>query len=46
MRQGELNVRVFDANWMQIEEYLSRDDRIVLPTGEVESTSNSEEATG
>jgi creatinine amidohydrolase len=29
-------VRVFDANWMQIEEYLSRDDRIVLPTGSTE----------
>ena len=23
-------VRVFDANWMQIEEYLTRDDRIVM----------------
>ena len=23
-------MRVFDANWMQIEEYLRRDDRIVL----------------
>jgi creatinine amidohydrolase len=29
-------VRVFDANWMQIEEYLTRDDRIVLPTGSTE----------
>jgi creatinine amidohydrolase len=29
-------VRVFDANWMQIEEYLKRDDRIVLPTGSTE----------
>jgi creatinine amidohydrolase len=29
-------VRVFDANWMQIEEYLRRDDRIVLPTGSTE----------
>ena len=36
MRQGELNVRVFDANWMQIEKYLRRDDRIVLPTGSTE----------
>jgi len=36
MRQGELNVRVFDANWMQIEEYLRRDVRIVLPTGSTE----------
>jgi creatinine amidohydrolase len=29
-------VRVFDANWMQIEEYLGRDDRIVLPAGSTE----------
>jgi creatinine amidohydrolase len=29
-------VRVFDANWMQIEEYLKRDDRVVLPTGSTE----------
>src|SRR5215831_17510493 len=29
-------VRVFEANWMQIEEYLRRDDRIVLPTGSTE----------
>jgi creatinine amidohydrolase len=29
-------VRVFDTNWMQIEEYLKRDDRIVLPTGSTE----------
>ena len=29
-------MRVFDANWMQIEEYLTRDDRIVLPTGSTE----------
>jgi creatinine amidohydrolase len=29
-------VRVFDANWMQIEEHLKRDDRIVLPTGSTE----------
>jgi creatinine amidohydrolase len=29
-------VRLFDANWMQIEEYLRRDDRIVLPTGSTE----------
>ncbi len=28
--------RVFDANWMQIEDYLRRDDRIVLPTGSTE----------
>jgi creatinine amidohydrolase len=29
-------VRVFDANWMQVEEYLRRDDRIVLPAGSTE----------
>ena len=29
-------MRVFDANWMQIEEYLSRDDRIAVPTGSTE----------
>jgi creatinine amidohydrolase len=29
-------VRLFDANWMQIEGYLRRDDRIVLPTGSTE----------
>ena len=34
---GEVKiVRVFDANWMQIEEYLRHDDRIVLPTGSTE----------
>jgi creatinine amidohydrolase len=32
----EVPVRVFQANWMQIEEYLRRDDRIVLPTGSTE----------
>jgi creatinine amidohydrolase len=30
------SLRLFDANWMQIEEYLRRDDRIVLPTGSTE----------
>jgi creatinine amidohydrolase len=29
-------MRIFDSNWMQIEEYLTRDDRIVLPTGSTE----------
>jgi creatinine amidohydrolase len=32
----EVPVRVFEANWMQIEEYLRRDDRVVLPTGSTE----------
>jgi creatinine amidohydrolase len=29
-------MRVFDRNWMQLEEYLRHDDRIVLPTGSTE----------
>jgi creatinine amidohydrolase len=29
-------VRVSDLNWMQVEEYLARDDRIVLPIGSTE----------
>jgi creatinine amidohydrolase len=29
-------VRIFDCNWMQIERYLERDDRIVVPLGSVE----------
>jgi creatinine amidohydrolase len=29
-------MRVQDCNWMQLEEYLRRDDRIVLPFGSVE----------
>jgi creatinine amidohydrolase len=29
-------MRVFDRNWMQLESYLERDDRIVLPLGSVE----------
>jgi creatinine amidohydrolase len=29
-------VRVADLNWLQVEEYLERDDRIVLPLGSVE----------
>lgn len=29
-------MRVFDLNWMQIEEYLGRDDRAVLPLGSTE----------
>lgn len=32
----ETNMRIFDSNWMQIEEYLQRDDRIVLPIGSTE----------
>jgi creatinine amidohydrolase len=29
-------VRIEDCNWMQIEDYLQRDDRIVVPLGSVE----------
>ena len=29
-------MRIRDLNWMQLEEYLSRDDRIVLPVGSTE----------
>src|SRR5439155_27205925 len=29
-------VRIRDLNWMQLEEYLQRDDRIVLPVGSTE----------
>ena len=29
-------MRVWDCNWMQLEEYLARDDRIVLPLGSTE----------
>jgi creatinine amidohydrolase len=29
-------VKIYDRNWMQIEEYLDRDDRIVLPVGSTE----------
>src|SRR6188508_1880212 len=29
-------MRVHDLNWMQLEDYLERDDRIVLPIGSTE----------
>ena len=29
-------MRIFEMNWMQVEDYLSRDDRIVLPVGSTE----------
>src|SRR5207245_6821725 len=29
-------MRVYDCNWMQLEAYLERDDRIVLPLGSTE----------
>jgi len=31
-----LTVRIRDLNWMQLEAYLSRDDRVVLPVGSTE----------
>ena len=29
-------MRLYDCNWMQVEAYLERDDRIVLPVGSTE----------
>src|SRR6266576_3115626 len=29
-------MRIFELNWMQLERYLERDDRIVLPLGSTE----------
>ena len=29
-------MRLDDLNWMQVEEYLGRDDRVVLPVGSTE----------
>jgi creatinine amidohydrolase len=29
-------MKVYDCNWLQLEDYLRRDDRIVLPTGSTE----------
>jgi creatinine amidohydrolase len=29
-------VRIYDTNWMQIEDYLTRDDRVVVPVGSTE----------
>ena len=33
---GALLMRARDLNWLQVEEYLSRDDRVVLPIGSTE----------
>src|SRR5207245_5326386 len=33
---GRARVRIRDLNWMQLEDYLGRDDRIVLPLGSTE----------
>jgi creatinine amidohydrolase len=32
----ETAVRLWDNNWMQIEEYLRHDDRVVVPIGSTE----------
>ena len=34
--EGSVPVRLADRNWMQVEEYLRRDDRVVLPIGSTE----------
>ena len=31
-----VGVRIRDLNWMQLEEYLAGDDRVVLPVGSTE----------
>src|SRR5947207_451605 len=35
-RQARTAVRIAEMNWMQVEKYLQRDDRIVLPLGSTE----------
>ena len=35
-RSFDDDVRIHDLNWMQLEDYLERDDRIVLPLGSTE----------
>ena len=35
-----IDVRISDMNWMQVEEYLRRDDRAVLPLGSTEQHSH------
>src|SRR6185436_5248120 len=34
--KGVRTVRISEMNWMQVEEYLARDDRAVLPLGSTE----------
>src|SRR5471030_2525140 len=36
----EIDVRIADMNWMQVEEYLRHDDRAVLPLGSTEQHSH------
>mgnify|MGYP003694698233 CR=1 FL=1 len=38
LRDARAVMRVRDLNWMQLEEYLERDDRVVLPLGRRSST--------
>src|SRR6266566_1630949 len=35
-RQARTAVRIAEMNWMQVEEHLQRDDRVVLPLGSTE----------
>src|SRR5437763_1161824 len=35
-RQARTAVRIAEMNWMQVEKYLQRDDRVVLPLGSTE----------
>jgi len=37
-REMERHVRISDMNWMQVEAYLRRDDRAVLPLAVPNST--------
>lgn len=37
---SRLTVRISDMNWMQVEDYLKRDDRAVLPLGSTEQHSH------
>jgi creatinine amidohydrolase len=37
---ARFDVRIADMNWMQVEEYLRRDDRAVLPLGSTEQHSH------
>lgn len=35
-RRTEAGVRLYERNWMQIDDYLEHDDRVVIPLGSVE----------
>lgn len=35
-RRSERHVRISDMNWMQVEQYVGRDDRAILPLGSTE----------